>query len=68
MRRMGFKVINYVDDFVRVVARRSYDALHQLMRQLGLDVSAKKLVSPSTSVWASLLTQLTPPYPYQMKS
>ena len=31
MRRKGFKVINYVDDFVRVatpdVARRSYDAL-----------------------------------------
>ena len=53
MRQKGFKVINYVDDFVWVatpdVARRSYDALRQLMRQLGLDVSAKKLVSPSTS-------------------
>ena len=53
MRQKGFKVINYVDDFVGVatpdVARRSYDALRQLMRQLGLDVSAKKLVSPATS-------------------
>ena len=53
MRHMGFKVINYVDDFLGVatpdVARRSYDALRQVMRQLGLDVSAKKLVSPSTS-------------------
>ena len=51
---MGFKVINYVDDFLGVatpdVARRSYDALRQVMRQLGLDVSTKKLVSPSTSV------------------
>ena len=53
MHCKDFKVIIYVDDCVRVtppdIARRSYDALHQLMRQLDLDVSPKNLVSPSTS-------------------
>ena len=52
MRRQGFDVINYVDDFVGFgtpsVARRSYDALIQLLQKLGLEVSSKKLVPPST--------------------
>ena len=52
MRRLGFDVINYVDDFVGVgtpcVARRSYDALIELLQKLGLEVSSKKLVPPST--------------------
>ena len=53
MRHDGYDVINYVDDFVGVatlgVARKSYDHLTQLLQRLGLDVSVKKLVSPSTS-------------------
>ena len=52
MRHLGFDVLNYVDDFVGIgtpsVARRSYDALIQLLQKLGLEVSAKKLVPPST--------------------
>ena len=52
MRHLGFDVINYVDDFVGVgtpsVARHSYDALIELPKKLGLEVSSKKLVPPST--------------------
>ena len=53
MRRAGYDVINYVDDFVGVatpsVAHQSYEHLTKLLERLGLDVSVKKLVSPSTS-------------------
>ena len=52
MRRRGYDVINYVDDFIGLgvpsVARASFDALRILLRQLGLDVSQKKLIAPST--------------------
>ena len=52
MRRRGYDVINYVDDFIGLgvpsVARASFDALRVLLRQLGLDVSQKKLIAPST--------------------
>ena len=54
MRRQGFTVLNYVDNFIGVtmpsVARRSYDALLELLQKLGLEVSLKKLVSPATKV------------------
>ena len=53
MRRDGYDVINYVDDFVGVatpsVAKKSYDHLSKLLERLGLDVSVKKLVPPATS-------------------
>ena len=52
MCQKGLKIINYVDDFIEVatpnVARRSFDALRQLMHDLGLDVSQNKLVAPGT--------------------
>ena len=52
MRRRGYDVINYMDDFIGLgvpsVARASFDALRILLRQLGLDVSQKKLIAPST--------------------
>ena len=52
MRREGFSVINYIDDFLGYgmpsVARASFDMLLRTMRQLGLDVSDKKLVEPAT--------------------
>ena len=57
VRQKGFNVIYYMDNFVGVttpnVACHSYDALHQLMRQLSLEVSTKTLVSPSTSAVCS---------------
>ena len=52
MLQLGFDVLNYVDDFVGIgtpsIARRSYVALIELLQKLGLEVSAKKLVPPST--------------------
>ena len=54
MHRHGFTVINYVDDFIGVatpsVTQCSYDFLLHLLRDLGLEVSVKKLVPPSTKV------------------
>ena len=47
------RILNYVDDFVGVampdVTHRSFDALCDLLAQLGIDVSVKKLVYPNTS-------------------
>ena len=45
-------VINYIDDFLGYrtpsVAHRSFDTLLDIMTQLGLTVSKKKLVEPTT--------------------
>ena len=50
----GLRVINYIDDYVRVgvpdVARTSFASLFNLMKALGLTISDKKLVAPSTQV------------------
>ena len=40
MHRHGFTVIKYVDDFI---GQRSYDFLLQLLCDLGLEVSVKKI-------------------------
>ena len=52
MRRDGFSIINYIDDFLGYgtpsVAKASFDTLLRLLHQLGLDVSEKKLLKPST--------------------
>ena len=52
MRQRDVNVINYIDDFLGYgtpdVARRSYDALLDVMTQLGITVSEKKLVPPTT--------------------
>ena len=54
MHREGFDIVNYVDDFVGVdvpsIARHSYDRLYDILSDLGLDVSIKKLVAPGTKV------------------
>ena len=54
MRRHGHKVIDYVDDYtgfgVPSDARASFDLLYDLLQKLGLTVSQKKLVPPTTSV------------------
>ena len=49
MRRAGHSVINYVGCGVPSDAKRSYDHLYDLLDRLGLTVSQKKLVPPSTS-------------------
>ena len=52
MRHKGFTIIDYIDDYVGVgvpsVAWASFHALLDLMMQLGLTVSDKKLVRPAT--------------------
>ena len=49
----GYHVINYIDDFIGYgtpdVARRSYDCLRNVIECLGLTISEKKLVAPTTS-------------------
>ena len=52
MRQQGFRIINYCDDYVGVatpdVARNAYAFLYKLLQDLGFNISAKKLVPPST--------------------
>ena len=52
IRQRDINVINYIDDFLGYgtpgVARRSYDALLDVMAQLGVTVSKKKLVASTT--------------------
>ena len=52
MRRRGFDIINYIDDFLgfgtRSTAQASFKALYKIMQELGLTISEKKLVHPST--------------------
>ena len=52
MRQRGYDVINYIDDFLGFgtpsVADASFRMLHTLMTELGLTISAKKLVRPTT--------------------
>ena len=54
MRQKGFCVIDYIDDYVGMgvtdVAHASFNALFQLMGDLGLTISESKLVPPSTQV------------------
>ena len=50
----GFPIINYVDDFVGFgtpsEAKLAFDQLYEIVQDLGLTISQKKLVSPSTKV------------------
>ena len=52
MRQQNVDVINYIDDFLGYgtpsVARHAFDALLDVMKRLGLDISEKKLVHPTT--------------------
>ena len=47
IRREGFDVVNYVDDFVsfsiQSITQRSYDRLCEILKNLGLDGSVKSL-------------------------
>ena len=52
MRRQGYRIINYIDDYVRVatpdVTHDAYTYLYQLLQKLGFSISAKKLTPPGT--------------------
>ena len=54
MCQKGFCIIDYIDDYVSLgvpdIVSASYDWLFQLMKDLGLAISDKKLVAPSTKV------------------
>ena len=54
MSKFCFQVTNYIDDIIghSVVskAKESFDTLHKLLRELGFDISYKKMVSPATKV------------------
>ena len=50
MKLPNYDVINYIDDFLRfgtpMVAKHSFDALHDVMQTLGLCISRKKPITP----------------------
>ena len=52
MHRQNYDVINYIDDILGIdLPNRidtSFDALRSLLRQLGFEISKKKLVAPTT--------------------
>ena len=52
MRRRGFDVIAYIDDYlgfgVPSIAEQSFNTLYNILTDLGLTISQKKLVRPST--------------------
>ena len=54
MWQKGFCVIDYIDDYIGMgvpnVAHESFNTLFQPMGDLGLTISDKKLVAPSTKV------------------
>ena len=52
MRGDGYNVVNYVDDFVgvgiRSVASVAFEHLKNVLQRLGLEISVRKLVPPTT--------------------
>ena len=52
LKTRGFPIINYVDDFVGFgtpsEAKLAFDQLYEIVQDLGLTISQKKLVPPST--------------------
>ena len=52
MKNKEYDVINYIDDVIGFgtvsTATPSYNALFQLLQELGFDISMKKLVQPCT--------------------
>ena len=52
MKNKGYDVINYIDDIIGfgtvTTATPSYNALFQLLQELGFGISTKKLVKPCT--------------------
>ena len=54
MKKMGHKIIGYIDDYVGFGvpsdAKASFDCLYDLLQELGLTISSKTLIPPSTVV------------------
>ena len=54
MMQHQYDIINYIDDVIGIglpsVTQEAYQFLQTLVSQLGLDISKKKLVAPSTKV------------------
>ena len=54
LKTRGFPIINYVDDFVGFgtpsEAKLVFDQLYEIVQDLGLTISQKKLIPPSTKV------------------
>ena len=54
MRKMGHKIIGYIDDYVGFGvpsgAKASFDCLYGLLQELGMTINRKKLIPPSTVV------------------
>ena len=54
MRKNGHKIVGYVDDYIGfgtpTEAEASFQTLVSLLHRLGLTISEKKLVPPSTQV------------------
>ena len=54
MRKNGHKIVGYVDDYIGfdtpTEAEASFQTLESLLHHLGLTISEKKLVPPSTQV------------------
>ena len=52
MLNRGYHMTNYIDDFIgqatKSQAEPSFNTLHDFLGELGLDISTKKLVYPST--------------------
>ena len=52
MKSQGHDIINYIDDVIGFgiirTAKSSFDSLKILLQKLGLDISIKKLVQPTT--------------------
>ena len=49
----GYRILNYCDDFVGYgtpdITQHSYDCLRHIIKRMGLSISEKKLVAPTTS-------------------
>ena len=54
MSKLGYQVTNYIDDIIGhsigSQATKSFETLRKLLSRLGFDISAKKIVGPSTKV------------------
>ena len=63
-------MIDYIDDYIGMgipsIACASYDALTDLMREIGLTISSKKLVPPATQV--TFLGTIAIPRGYKSRS
>ena len=54
MKKKWVKIIGYIDDYIRFGlpsdTKASFDCLYGLLQELGLSISSKKLIPPSTVV------------------